>query len=162
MAKFGFDSSEVDMTAVGGGNYDPIPAGDYTLKALEAEEKETKAGGLMIKVKFEVVSGEYAGRWIWDNFNVVNASEKAQNIGRQQLVAWATACGKPDADDTDKLLDKKFNATVSIEKGTGGYKDSNGIKAFLASGTAEAPKAAKPAAPAPAKPAAGKSANPWD
>lgn len=161
MAKFGFDSSEVDMTTVGGGNYDPIPAGDYTLKALEAEEKETKAGGLMIKVKFEVVSGEYAGRWIWNNFNVVNASEKAQNIGRQQLVAWATACGKPDADDTDKLLDKKFNATVSIEKGTGGYKDSNGIKAFLSS-TAEAPKAkAAPAAAKPA-PAAGKSANPWD
>lgn len=162
MAKFGFSVDEVDMTQVGGGSYDPIPAGDYTLKALEAEEKETKAGGTMIKVKFEVVSGEYAGRLIWDNFNVVNASEKAQNIGRQQLVAWATACGKPDADDTDKLLDKKFNATVSIEKGTGGYKDSNGIKAFLASGTAEAPKAAKPAAPAPAKPAAGKSAHPWD
>ena len=166
MAKFGFDVSEVDASAqTSGGNYDPIPDGEYTLKALDAEEKETKSGGTMIKVKFEVTSGEFAGRWIWNNFNIVNASEKAQSIGRQQLVAWATAVGKPDADDTDKLLDKKFKASVSIEKGTGGYADSNRIKAFLFEAPEAAPKAAPKATPA-AKPAAPVKAqgskNPWD
>ena len=80
------------------------------------------------------------------------------------MVAWATACGKPDADDTDKLLDKPFSAAVSIEKGTGGYSDSNRIKAFLFNQEAAPAKAApKPAAkPAPAAPPASKSANPWD
>lgn len=161
MAKFNFDVSEVDMSTVGG-NYDPIPEGDYTLKALDAEEKETSTGGTMIKVKFEVVSGEFKGRWLWNNFNVVNKSEKAQAIGRQQLVMWAAACGKPDADDTDKLLEKPFNATVGIEAGTGNYKDSNRIKVFLVpEAEKKAPAAAKPATPA-AKPAAAKTANPWD
>lgn len=166
MAKFGFDVSDVTPdTGATGGSYDPIPEGEYVLKALDAEEKATSKGdGSYIKVKFEVVKGEHAGRLLWQNFNINNPSEKAQRIGRQQLVAWATACGKPEADDTDKLLEKPFRAAVSIEKGTGGYADSNRIKAFLfEQEDAPAPKAAaKPAAkPAPAAPAA-KSANPWD
>lgn len=163
MAKFGFDVSDVTPdTGATGGTYEPIPEDEYTLKALEAEEKSTSRGdGSYIKVKFEVVKGQYAGRLLWQNFNVTNPSEKAQRIGRQQLVAWATACGKPDADDTDKLLDKPFRAAVSIEKGTGGYADSNRIKAFLFD-DASAPKAAAPKpAPTPA-PVAAKSANPWD
>ena len=171
MAKFGFDVSDVTPdTGAAGGSYDPIPDAEYTLKALDAEEKATTAGtGSYIKVKFEVVKGEFAGRWIWQNFNINNPSEKAQRIGRQQLVAWATACGKPEADDTDKLLEKPFSAAVSIEKGTGGYADSNRIKAFLfdqqeAAPAKATPKAATPAKAAPkaAAPAAGKSANPWD
>jgi len=167
MAKFGFDVSDVtpDTGATGGGSYDPIPEGEYVLKALDAEEKTTSAGtGSYIKVKFEVVKGEYSGRLIWQNFNVNNPSEKAQRIGRQQMVAWATACGKPDADDTDKLLEKPFTAAVSIEKGTGGYSDSNRVKAFLFNQESAPAKAApKPAAkPAPAAAPASKSANPWD
>jgi hypothetical protein len=166
MAKFGFDVSDVTPdTGATGGSYDPIPEGEYILKAVDAEEKATSKGdGSYIKVKFEVVKGEFNGRLLWQNFNVNNPSEKAQRIGRQQMVAWATACGKPDADDTDKLLEKSFSASVSIEKGTGGYADSNRIKAFLFNQEAAPAKTApKPAAkPAAAAPAASKSANPWD
>jgi len=165
MAKFGFDVAEVDMSSVPSGNREPVPAGDYVMKALEAEEKDTASGGTMIKAKFEVLKGEHAGRWIWQNFNIVNKSEVAQRIGRQQLVGWATACGKADCDDTDKLIDKAFTATVGIDPAKGGYAASNKIVAFL-SASADAP-AAKPAAKPPAAktaPAAiaGKSANPWD
>lgn len=157
MAKFGFDTTEVDVNEQG--IYDPIPAGEYTLQAVEAEEKPTANGtGSYIKVKFEVAKGQFSGRLLWFNFNIHNASEKAQRIGRQQLVAWATACGKPDADDTDKLVGKPFLADVNIVKGTGGYADSNGIKAFLfAESSAPAKRKEAPVA-APAQ----TSGNPWD
>lgn len=168
MAKFGFDTTEVDVSAPA--EYDPIPEGEYVLKALDAEEKSTSRGdGSYIKAKFEVVKGEYAGRLLWQNFNINNPSDKAQRIGRQQIVAWATACGKPEADDTDKLLEKPFRAAVVIEPGNNGYKANNKIKAFLFSddGSAAplAPKAAAPkAAPKAAAPsrAPAASANPWD
>ena len=165
MAKFGFDVSDVDATQQGGGgSREPIPNGDYTLKALEAEEKSTSTGGTMIKVKFEVVGGEHSGHWIWQNFNIVNKSEKAQQIGRQQIVAWATACGKPNADDTDKLIEKPFKATVGLEKGSGEYADRNIVKVFLFDSDEKpaAKVAAKPATPAPAAKPAGKTVNPWD
>jgi hypothetical protein len=161
MAKFGFDVTEVEVSAPA--EYDPIPEGEYTLKALDAEEKATSRGdGSYIKVKFEVVKGEHAGRLLWQNFNVNNPSEKAQRIGRQNLVAWATACGKPNVDDTDKLLGKPFAATVVIEPGTGGYKPSNKIKVFLFEQVADASAPAKKAPPAAKAAPAAKGANPWD
>lgn len=162
MPKFGFDTSEIEVNAPA--EYEPLPEGEYILKALEAEEKETSRGdGSYIKVKFEVVKGDHAGRLLWQNFNINNPSEKAQQIGRQQLVAWATACGKPDADDTDKLLEKPFKASVIIEPGKNGYKDSNRIKAFLFD-QEEAParKAAPASKPAPKASAPSRAAKPWE
>lgn len=171
MAKFGFDSSEVDVNERAPGNYEPIPEGEYTLEALEAEDKVTKdGGGSYINAKFEVKGGEHDGRLLWHIFNVQNRSETAQRIGRQQLVSWATACGKPEADDTDKLIGKKFRAIVEIQKGTGGYKDSNRVKVFLfdseaaqTTGKSTPAKSTTPAKTAvPAKSAGAKAANPWD
>ena len=166
MAKFGFNVADVTPDAPV--SYDPIPAGEYRLKALEAEEKQNSANtGSYINVKFQVVGGDYDGRFIWNMFNINNQSEKAQQIGRQQLVAWATACGKPDADDTDKLLEKAFMASISIDPAKDGYAAKNRIRAFLfekagaASGSAGKPS--KPAASKPAAPSGGaKPANPWD
>jgi hypothetical protein len=164
MAKFGFDVTEVEPSAPRT-DYEPIPAGEYILRAVEAEEKTTASGGTMIKAKFEVAKGEHTGRLLWQNFNIVNASETAQRIGRQQIVAWATACGKPNADDTDKLLGKPFAASVDIDPPKNGYKASNKIKAFLTSQDDDAAPAKKaPAAPktAPKAAPAAKGANPWD
>jgi hypothetical protein len=86
------------------------------------------------------------------------------------LVAWATACGKATADDTDKLLGKIFSAKVGVEKGTGGYADSNRIKAFLIGSPTRAPKPMNTPAPAApvveqapvAEATASASSNPWD
>jgi len=163
MAKFGFDTKEVDVNERG--SFDPIPEGEYTLKATDAEEKQTKAGtGSYIATAFEVVKGQYAGRKVWLNFNINNPSEKAQKIGRQQLVSWATAAGKPDADDTDKLLGVPFSAAVGIEPARDGYAARNEIKAFLFTAVPGSP-APKPPAPTKPSPAAAKgkgAANPWD
>ena len=74
MAKFGFDVSDVTPdTGAAGGSYDPIPEGEYILKAVDAEEKPTTAGtGSYISVKFEVARGEFSGRLLWQNFNINN------------------------------------------------------------------------------------------
>jgi len=166
MAKFGFDLDEVEIDVQQ--DYRPFPKGNYKLQAVEAEEKETaKRNGTYIKVKFEVVSGEHTGRLLWENFNVSNPSEVAQRIGRQQLVAWATACNKPDATDTDVLIGKTFEASVDIEKGTGGYEDSNKIKGYLRSDAydkiAAVPKAAPVEKEEPkAEVKKDTPSNPWD
>ena len=166
MAKFGFDLDEVEIDVQQ--DYRPFPKGNYKLQAVEAEEKETaKRNGTYIKVKFEVVSGEHTGRLLWENFNVSNPSEVAQRIGRQQLVAWATACNKPDATDTDVLIGKTFEASVDIEKGTGGYEDSNKIKGYLRSDAydkiATVPKAAPVEKEEPkAEVKKDTPSNPWD
>lgn len=168
MAKFGFNVKEVEPDAPV--SYEPIPTGEYTMMAVEAQEKQNSSKtGSYIEVKFQVVGGDYDGRMVWNIFNVNHESEKAQQIGRQQLVAWATACGKPDADDTDKLLNKKCQVSVGIDPAKDGYPAKNRIKGFLfekPAGGAGKPAAARPATSKPAASAptagGGKPANPWD
>ena len=170
MAKFGFNTRDVAPSA---GDYDLLPEGTYTLRCIDAENKTTAKGGQMIKATFEVASGQHAGRRVWHNFNTVNSNPQAEQIGHQQLSAWAHASGRPEVDDTDKLMNRKFDAKLKIEAGSNGYKDQNRIGAFLLpkepSGGAEA--ASQPAQqPAPevqvetppkADVTASK-ANPWD
>lgn len=150
MVKFGFDVTEVEPTAPRG-DYEPIPAGHYILKALEADEKKTASGGTMITAKFEVFKGEHAGRLLWQNFNTVNKNPTAQSIARGQIVAWMHACGKPNTDNTDKLLGKPFAASVDIDPAKDGHKARNKIKAFLTH-MAQQDDDAAPAKKAPAAP----------
>lgn len=132
MANFGFDTAEYESS---GGDYEVMPKGEYTLKATDCEMKKTKNGdGAYLAVTFEVVKGSFAGRKVWQNFNIHNPSDKAQKIGREQVAGWARACGKPNANDSDQLLERQFNCRLDIEKGTGGYSDKNIIKAFLSEG----------------------------
>lgn len=178
MANFGFNVADDEYTS--GGDFEVMPKGEYTLKATDAELKTTKKGdGQYLSVTFEVVKGQYTGRKVWQNFNISNPNEKAEKIGREQVSGWARASGKPNAKDSDELLERPFNCNLDIEKGTGGYSDKNIIKSFV---TGDSKPAATPAQskgkfddePAPAKkeepkqetskeesPAPAKK-NPWD
>lgn len=168
MSKFGFDLNEYESS--GTRDYSPIPKGEYTIKCTDAETKTTRSGGEMIAATFEVVGGEYDGRKVWNNYNIHNDSEKAQKIGREQVASWARACGKPNASSFDELLERKFIASIDIEKGKDGYADKNRIVGYVMQSSAPAPKA-KPQADLlnmeddvpDAKPAKGdKKKNPWD
>jgi len=167
MSKFGFDLNEYTSSAPQ--SYDPLPNGEYTLKCIEAELKDTKSGGQMIAAKFEVAKGEHTGRFVWNNYNIHNNSEKAQKIGREQLSAWAKASGKPNATSVDELLERPFRCSLEIEKGTNGYSDKNRITGYVLDSAKPEPKQPSLAgiqnddpdeAVTTAK--SGKKKNPWD
>jgi hypothetical protein len=181
MARFGFTASEYEPDS-GPGNYEPIPEGEYQLMCEEAEEKQTAAKtGVYIKAKFRVLGPTNANRLIFMNFNIQNPSAKAEEIGRRQIAGWAMACGRPNAGDTDELLNLPFMANITIEPASGNYGPQNRISGYKAPAgnapkasaapkpavAAQAPAApatpaavASSAAPSPSKPA-GKKA-PWD
>ena len=79
---------------------------------------------------------------------IIQIADKIEEVSRRDLVHWATACGLPDADHTDKLLGKTFLALVGIEPANNGYKESNGIKQFRFD-TEISPKKAKADKPSP-------------
>lgn len=189
MANFGFNPEEYKDPV---NNFNPVPKGRYYLKCEEAELMDTREGnGQYIKGKFTISRGEHENRKIFVNFNIINKNDTAQRISREQLSAWARACGKPGASDTDQLIEIEFQAEVGIEKGKGQYEgnDQNRVLEWLtADGSKTTAGGGKPAAQAgtaaqatggqpindparqgPAKaankpaPAAGKkTTNPWD
>lgn len=123
MASFGFSANQYEPDA--GGFGEPIAEGWYKMSADEGEISPTKdnasTGGMYAKFRFVVEEGAMKGRKVFKNFNIVNANEEAQNIGRRQLSALAVACGRPDASATEQLLGIPFWAKVKIKKG--GAKD---------------------------------------
>lgn len=111
-------------------DFSPIPPGWYEAEITEQEVKQTKSGGLMFKVTWEIKGDEYTNRKIWGQFNIVNASEKAQQIGRGQLSALCQACGLSGIpEDGTEILNVRHKIKVGIEESPG-YEPRNAVKAY--------------------------------
>ncbi len=133
-----FDLSTVQPDA--GGFGEPIPKGWYNMMVDESSIEPTKdnssTGGLYAKLRFAVMDGQYAGRKVYKNFNIKNASEMAEKIGRGQLAAVAHAVGVPGCTDTMQLHGIPLKGRVVIEAGgnkpdgSGAYPDKNEINSF--------------------------------
>ncbi|WP_036289597.1 DUF669 domain-containing protein [Methylosinus sp. PW1] len=141
-----FDPSTVEIEEI-----PLIPARtEVTLQATQAVVKETK-NGEMYAITFEVIDGQYEGRMLWENYNFRNASEKAQQIGRESLAKLCFAVGagafrKSEAEQA--ICFKPFVGTIGIRKGEGNYADQNSIRAYKPLDGAGQP----PARPQTAKP----------
>ena len=53
----------------------PVPAGKYLCKLVDVNETQTQRGDEMWKLKFEIMDGEYDGRFIFDNMVFSKAAE---------------------------------------------------------------------------------------
>jgi hypothetical protein len=116
MAEFSFDNNEVEAA----NEYQQIPAGRYTMVVTETDLMLTKKAkeandaklGQYIKVKFQIVSGEFQNRVIFQNFNVVNANPKAVEIGQQQFRNLLECCGITKITDTSEIHQKVVVADI--------------------------------------------------
>lgn len=50
------------------GDFEPLPIGKYHVEIVEAKEDHSDSDKPKFKVKFEVVDGEYSGRFIFKDF----------------------------------------------------------------------------------------------
>jgi len=133
------------------GNYDPIPAGWYTVIVDESELRTNKAGtGQYVWMAFRVIDGEYNGRKVFHRFNTLNSNPTAQEIGHRELSRLTAAVGLGGFQDTQELHGKPLGIKVKIRKDlTGNFADDNEITAFRPVGeAAPAAPSAAPAAPA--------------
>lgn len=111
-----FDLTGVESSTM---DYQPLPTGIYKLVIDEAELKDTKAGtGQYINVRYEVVSGDWKGRKLWNMFNVKNPNPQAVEIGMQQLRSMIELSNKPKMlqfSDVSKLCGLQVWAQVKID-----------------------------------------------
>ena len=151
MAQFAFQVNQQALEDQRG-NYDPIPAGWYTVIVDESEIRTNKAGsGQYVWMSFRVIDGEFNGRKVFTRFNVVNANPQAQEIGHRELSRLTAGVGLPGFTDTQELHGKPLQIKVKVRKDLSGrYPDDNEVSGFRsiaeAQGTGVAPAA--PAAPA--------------
>lgn len=120
--------------------YELLPAGLYDAAVTSSEVVPTSKGdGVMLKVTHTIVEDGYEGRLIFTNFNIKNANEKAQQIGRGMLSSLGRACGLVGIpEDSTELHDKFHVVKVAVREGKGinpktgePYGPKNEITAFF-------------------------------
>jgi len=146
----------------GGGDFTPLPAGDYSVTIEDAEIKQTKSGtGQYINLKLHVEGPTHAGRLLFGVLNIKNDSSQAEQIGRGQLGSILRALKIESLEDTDQLIGGPLVVKVVVKPASGQYKEGSEIKAYKAAGDAPTPAARPtPAKPAPAA-APSKTSPPW-
>lgn len=130
MAVLNFNANEVEPSTGAG----PMPAGDYELHCIEANLKaNSKGSGELLELTFEVLSGEYANRKVWERLNIVHENQTAQKIGQENLSALCRAMGIVQVNETDDLLWKPFYAALKVAtytKGDGSQGEKNEVKKY--------------------------------
>ena len=100
-------------------DFSPLPAGKYPCKLVEVEEARTQYDDEMGKLRFQVASGQYAGRFIFDNLVFSDAAIKRAKLicGRLGL----NVSGELNL-TTDMLKGRACQVTVDVED----YEDKEG------------------------------------
>jgi len=124
----GFDANEVEPTT----DFEPIPAGKYLAVITESAFKDTRSKtGQYLQLTFQIIEGEYEGRFLWARLNLNNPNETAVKIARAELSAVCRAVGVMAPKDSTELHDlplvisvkcKKRNDTEEIQNEIRGYE----------------------------------------
>lgn len=152
MARFdtSFDATRVEPTTA----QELLPAGKYRAQIVESEMRVTKNGmGQFLWLMLDILEGEYKGRKMFDQLNLVNPNPTTVEIAQRTLSAICHATGKMHVSDSEELHLIPMTIQVKIRPPKNGYGESNAI-AYLAPERGAVARAAKPTHAAPATPAA--------
>lgn len=147
----------VQDAAESGGNFEPLPAGDYDLKVVGVEEKQTSKGKTMFVIKSEVQSGAYAKRLLWDNLVISPESPGAMGIFFRKMAALGLSKeffgGQPsNAAISQAISGRPFKGRIKQTVYNG--QDRNEFVAYAPAAQAGASAPIPGGAPVPAAPVA--------
>jgi hypothetical protein len=152
MARFdtSFDATSVEPTTA----YELLPAGKYRAQIVESEMRVTKNGmGQFLWLMLDILDGEYKGRKIFDQLNLVNPNPTTVEIAQRTLSALCHATGRMHVSDSEELHLIPMTIQVKIKPPKNGYGESNAIAYLPPERGAASTRAAKPAATPAASPA---------
>jgi hypothetical protein len=160
------ETFSTDDLPVSDRSYDLIPEGWYNVSITKADLGQTKSGtGTKIDMRYDITGPSHEGRVVFGSINIRNQSQKAEEIGRQQLGEIMRAIGLANVEDTDQLIGGQIQIKIKIRKPTdndkaNGYHDDKNEIGGWKSLNGSTPLPASTAAPA-ATSAPGGSKPPW-
>ena len=125
-----FRSDDKDLS----GKFDPIPANKYNACMVKADRtKAKKKGNAFLACEFKVVKGDFKGRSLWANLNLINDNDTAQEIGQTDLKRIMAAVGVKKIDDmwdATPLLNKELVLKVTV-KDSEQYGPQNEVRGYM-------------------------------
>jgi hypothetical protein len=111
-------------------DFEPFPPGWYQAQMIESSVEHARNGnGTYLLAVFEILSGDYRGRKIYQNVTLQNASQQAVEIGQRLLKDIYTAIGiTTPTRDIGVMLFKPVMVRVGVKRDKDGvYPDRNCI-----------------------------------
>ena len=143
------ETFSTDSLPVSDRSFDLIPEGWYNATITKAELNNTKAGtGQKIDMRYDITGPTQQGRVVFGTVNVRNQSQKAEEIGRQQLGEIMRAVGLAKIQDTDELVGGSICVRVKIRPAENGYDARNEVSGFK-SASGALPQVTSTSAPEP-------------
>ncbi len=127
MAQFdtAFDASSVDPATA----YEVLPAGRYKAQIIESDLRVTKDGmGQYLWLMLDVLEGEYQGRKVFDQLNLINRNAQTVEIAQRTLSAICHATGKMQVSDSEDLHLIQLTIVVTIDPAKNGFGERNRIR----------------------------------
>ena len=161
-----FDANKVQPSVA----LEVLPSAFYPVTITESENKETsKKDGSFLALTMTVIDGQYKGRKIFDNLNLVNKNAQAVQIAQETLSAICHATGVMVVQDSNQLHNIPFEVKVGMAKADAAYPDPrNEVKGYRKLGGEATTGAVTGAVSAPvipgavaAAPATAAAAQPW-
>jgi hypothetical protein len=122
----GYTAEIGEQLSAGAPSFEPVPPGWYAAEVVSAESRETKAGGEMLCLSFQLDNG----RRVWTNLNMVcPSSEIAEKIARQQFAAFMKAAGVEEVSEISELIGLTAEVKVTVSKDRNG-EDRNDIRGY--------------------------------
>jgi len=105
-------------------SFDAIPAGDYPAMIIESERVASKTNpqNSYLKLKWEILEGQYRGRKLFENVNLWNTNGQAVEIARKAMDSICTSCGFTNGVKSSEELHRK---PVMLKVGVREKKDAN-------------------------------------
>jgi len=124
----GFNANQVEPTT----EFEPIPAGKYLAMVTDSEMKPTKSGsGNYLQLTFQILEGEYKGRFVWARLNLHNDNATAVQIARSELSALCRAVGVMTPTDSVDLHNLPLIITVKCKRRDDTGDITNEIKGYV-------------------------------
>ncbi len=117
----GFNANNVEPTQA----FEPLPNGVYDAVLIRSELKPNKKGnGNNLHLTFQILSGKYQNRKLWDVLCVDNPSAQARQIAQGHLSAICRAVGNHTPNDSSELHDKPLKIVVKcVKQDDGSYQN---------------------------------------
>lgn len=114
MAQIKFDADASQESS--GGNYKPVPDGEYVLRIVEAKYKKTSTNKHMISLDLEIDEGPYKGRKVWTNIVFNPKGDPGHGLTVQALKAFGFPHdGQFTIDTDDWNTDRTCRAKLETE-----------------------------------------------
>lgn len=127
----GFNADIVEPTE----DFKPVPAGDYVAMITDSEirscsDSAKDPDGELLWLGLEILEGDYKGRKLWDQLNVVNKNAQTVEIAQRDFSAICRACGKRLVRDSTMVHEIPMNISVIVKPAKGDWAAKNEIKKY--------------------------------